>query len=137
MDEELERWLKHHEGLKLHPYKCPADKWTIGYGRNLEDNGITEEEALFLLRNDIERCKKELAPFPWYVNQPKQVQDALINMCFNLGLSRLLGFRKMIMALTVKNYTEAAKEALDSKWAEQVGFRAKDIALMLRQGWQA
>lgn len=84
--------------------------------------------------NDFARCERELAPYPWYVNQPEGVQAALMNMCFNLGIGRLLGFRKMIMALTAKDYTTAAIEALDSKWAKQVGQRAKDVALMIREG---
>jgi len=62
------------------------------------------------------------------------VKNALLNMCFNLGINRLLGFKKMVAALQEKNFTLAAKEALNSKWAEQVGERAKDIALMIRQG---
>lgn len=57
-----------------------------------------------------------------------------MNMCFNLGISRLKGFKRMIVALEKKNYTVAAMEALDSKWSTQVGQRAKDIALMIREG---
>ena len=49
-----------HEGLKLKPYICPAGKITIGVGRNIEDNGISEDEAMYLLNNDIKRCKTEL-----------------------------------------------------------------------------
>ncbi len=109
-------------------------KLTIGYGRNIEDNGISQTEGDFLFDNDFARCERELAAYPWYVNQPENVQYALMDMCFNLGIARLLGFKKMIMALTVKDYTKAAIEALDSKWASQVGDRSKDVALMMRQG---
>jgi lysozyme len=49
-----------HEGLRLKPYHCPAGKLTIGVGRNLEDKGITEEEAVMLLENDIQECLKDL-----------------------------------------------------------------------------
>lgn len=115
-------------------YLDTVGKQTIGWGRNIEDNGISKEEADFMFDNDFARCQRELAPFPWYVNQPQNVQDALMNMCFNMGIGRLLGFKKMIVALTVKDYTKAAIEALDSKWAGQVGQRAKDVALMMRQG---
>lgn len=126
-------WIKSHEGLSLTPYRCTANKLTIGYGRNIEDNGITKEEADLLFENDFARCIKELSPYPWYVNQPEHIQSALINMCFNLGISKLLGFKKMIAALTVKDYTKASLEALDSLWAQQVGDRAKDVALTMRQ----
>lgn len=130
----LKDWIKHHEALRLQLYLDTVGKQTIGWGRNIEDNGISKEEADFMFDNDFARCQRELAPYPWYVNQPKNVQDALMNMCFNLGIGRLLGFKKMIMALTAKDYTKAAIEALDSKWAKQVGQRAKDVALMIRQG---
>lgn len=130
----LERWIGHHEALRLFPYKCPADKLTIGYGRNLEDRGISADEAYYMLKNDIKKCQQELAHFDWYVGQPVCVQEALVNMCFNLGLPRLLGFKKMISALLKRDYTQAAIEALDSKWAKQVGNRAKDVAVYIRYG---
>tara|TARA_R110000868_G_C10972576_1_gene770491 strand:+ start:25661 stop:26059 length:399 start_codon:yes stop_codon:yes gene_type:complete len=131
---DVKQWIKRHEGYKSHPYLDTVGKVTIGYGRNIDDNGISQAEGDYLFDNDFARCERELAPYPWYVNQPQNVQDALMNMCFNLGIGRLLGFRKMITALTVKDYTTAAMEALDSKWASQVGQRAKDVALMIRQG---
>ena len=132
----IKDWIKFHEGLRLKPYQDTVNKTTIGFGRNIEDNGISREEAEFLFENDFARCERELSPYPWYVNQQECVKAALLNMCFNLGISRLLGFRKMIMALVAKDYTTAALEALDSKWAEQVPNRAKDVAMMIREGWQ-
>ncbi len=130
----LKDWIKKHEGFSTHPYLDTVGKVTIGYGRNIDDNGITKEEADYLFDNDLARCLRELSVYPWYVHQPQNVQDALVNMCFNLGIARLLTFHKMIRALTIKDYTNAAREALDSKWAAQVGERAKDVALMIRQG---
>lgn len=130
----LKDWIKKCEAFKSHPYLDTVGKLTIGWGRNIEDNGISQAEGDFMFDNDFARCERELAPYPWYVNQPEGVQAALMNMCFNLGIGRLLGFRKMIMALTAKDYTTAAIEALDSKWAKQVGQRAKDVALMIREG---
>jgi len=131
----LKEWIKKNEAFKSHPYLDTVGKLTIGWGRNIEDNGISKEEADYLFDNDFARCQRELAPYAWYVNQPQNVQYALMNMCFNLGIGRLLGFRRMITALIVKDYTKAAKEALDSKWAGQVGDRAKQVALMMRQGF--
>jgi lysozyme len=131
--DKLQKKLMDHEGLRLLPYKCSADKISIGYGRNIEDNGISHDEALYLLNNDIDRCKKELSHFSWYLNQPQVIKDALVNMNFNLGLTKVLRFRKMIQALDIKDYKTAAIEALDSKWAKQVPSRAKDIANMIRE----
>lgn len=132
--DDLEKWIAKHEGFRAFPYHCPSGKLSIGYARNIEERGITHEEAELLLKNDILICKQELAPFSWYAFQPQNVKNALINMCYNLGLSRLLGFKRMIAALEREDYTNAAKEALDSKWARQVGDRAKDIAVILKEG---
>ena len=131
---ETKNWIKHCEGYRSHPYLDTVGKLTIGWGHNIEDLGITKEEANFIFNNDFDRCKKQLKKFEWYVDQPKNVQAALINMCFNIGIKRLLGFKKMISAIINQDYTTAAKEALDSKWAQQVGKRAKDIAVMIREG---
>lgn len=129
----LEAILWRTEGKENKPYKCTTGHLTIGVGRNLDDVGLTDEECLYLLRNDIQRCKNELIQFDWYLQQPENVKVALVRMNFNLGLTKLLGFKKMIKALEEKNYTKAAMEALDSKWADQVGDRAKDIAVQIRE----
>jgi lysozyme len=107
---------------------------SIGIGRNLDGNGITKDEAIYLMRNDIERCTSELMSYSWYRSQPRVIRLALINMCFNLGLTRLLKFKKMIAALSIHDYETAANEALDSRWAKQVGSRATDIADIIRAG---
>lgn len=131
---ELKKWIKSHEGYSAFPYKCTEDRTTIGWGRNLQDNGISQEEANILFDNDLKRCVGELKQYDWYRYQPQNVQYALTDMCFNLGIKRLVGFKKMIEALIEKDYTRASIEALDSKWATQVGERAKDVAVMIRQG---
>lgn len=131
---KLKKWIKHHEGYRNKPYLCTGNKITIAYGRNLQDNGISQDEGDLMLENDMNRVEKELLAKAWYVNAPSNVKDALFNMCFNLGMPRLLGFRKMIAAIIAQDYTKASIEALDSLWAKQVGQRAKDVALMIRQG---
>ena len=123
------------EGLKLKPYEDTVGKLTIGVGRNLDDVGITKEEALALMRNDVKQCIRELErslPFFRFENQVRK--DALVNMCFNLGLTRLLRFKKMIAAFENRDYEEAAKQALDSKWARQVGARSARIARLIKTG---
>lgn len=130
----LEEWIIRCEGYKKYPYKDTVDKLTIGFGRNLEDRGISVQEGMMLLRNDLRTCIAELTRYSWYREQPPMVRDALINMCYNLGMPRLIKFKKMIYFLNKKDYTNAAKEALDSKWAAQVGKRAKDVAVMISEG---
>jgi len=129
---DLKKWIKGHEGLRLYPYLCTENKVTIGYGRNIQDNGISADEAEYLLNNDINRCIKELSNFSWYVDSPQHVQYALVNMCFNVGLPSLVKFKKMISAIQDKDYIRASKEALDSKWARQVPNRANEVAKVMR-----
>ncbi len=133
---DLKKWIKKHEGYSQYPYLCTAKRVTIGWGHNLDDLGLTVEESEFIFENDIARCEKELSQYSWYLTQPEHVQCALMDMCFNLGISRLLGFKRMISALIDKDYTKASIEALDSKWADQVGARAKDVALVMRDGFE-
>jgi lysozyme len=131
---DLKNWIKKHEGLHSHSYLDETGNLIIGWGHNINEKGLRIDEANLIFDNDFEQCIDELSYFKWYKDQPDNVKGALIDMCFNLGIGRLLGFRKMISALMRNDYTQAAIECLDSKWAEQVGERAKDVALMLRQG---
>jgi lysozyme len=122
------------EGVKLKPYRCTSGKLTIGVGRNLDDAGITRQEALALLENDIAIVIRELnANVPWWGNLPEPASRGLANMCFNLGWPRLSEFRKMLGALEAGEFEEAADEALNSKWARQVGPRANRIAKLYRE----
>lgn len=131
---DLTKQLIIDEGLKLKPYRDTVGKLTIGVGRNLSDNGISESEAITMLNNDIERVFSELRRFDWFNSLNPRKKDALANMCFNLGLPRLLNFKRMIAALDVGDYNTAADEALNSKWADQVGDRAIRIAEEIRNG---
>ena len=132
---ELADMLTRHEGVRLKPYRDTVGKLTIGIGRNLDDVGITGYEAAYLLENDITKARNELRKaFPWFPNLTCQRQDALTDMCFNIGITRLNGFTKMIAAFEKSDYEEVSKEMLDSKWAEQVGARAVELAAIIRTG---
>lgn len=127
--------LKRDEGLRLKPYRCTAGKLTIGVGRNLDDVGVTEAEAEMLLAGDVGKATADLdRALPWWRNLSDARQRALANMCFNLGLTRLMGFRGMLAALESGDFDGAAEAALDSAWARQVGERATRIAAMFREG---
>lgn len=127
--------LKTHEGLRLKPYRCTAGRLTIGYGRNIQDNGITEEEALFMLTADMLIAEDELRGiFEGFEYFTVKRKAALIDMIFNLGKSRFLIFRNMIKAINNNDWDLAAGEAMDSLWAGQVGKRASTIAGMLKRG---
>lgn len=130
----IEEQLILHEGLKLKPYRCSAGKLTIGVGRNLEDKGISEEEALFLLRNDIDKAVTDLEKHSWYIKLDPIRQKVLIDMAVNLGTNGLLQFERMIAALEKGDYENAAKEMQDSKWYRQVKSRGVRLVEMMRTG---
>jgi len=122
-----------HEGFRQFPYKDTVGKLTIGVGRNLDDVGISEDEAAHLLENDILVARNELLfAFPAFSQMQPVRQDALTNMVFNMGITRFKGFKNMIAALVEQNYQLAADEMLDSKWARQVGSRADELAYQMR-----
>ena len=129
--------LKRHEGVRTHAYQCTANMTTVGVGRNIDEDGglgLSIDEIEFLLENDIRRCKQELITLPWFSQIDSVRQDALINMCFNLGMTRLLGFKNALTAMSVGDYDTAADEFMDSRWAKQVGYRAEEVCTMIRTG---
>ena len=132
---QLIRQLKLHEGVRLKAYKCTADKTTIGVGRNLDDLGITEEEADYLLANDISRVKVALSrEIPWLADLNDVRQRVLLDMAFNLGISGLMQFKKTLRAVELGEYERASRMMLDSKWATQVGKRADRLSVMMNIG---
>lgn len=135
MFESVKKRVISHEGLRLKPYRCSANKLSIGYGRNLEDCGITQKEAEYLLENDLRNSHNEcIHSFWWYSEMPSIRQGIILEMCFNLGLTRLRTFKKMILACELKNYELASQEMLNSLWARQVGERAKTLANIMKKG---
>ena len=134
---KLSDQLRIHEGVRSHAYKCSANMITVGVGRNIDENGglgLSDDEIDYLLENDIKRCKQELITLPWFSQIDSVRQDALINMCFNLGMTRLLGFKNALTAMSVGDYDTAADEFMDSRWAKQVGYRAEEVCTMIRTG---
>jgi len=121
-----------NEGIRLHPYLCPAGYLTIGVGRNLDSTGITREEALYLRDNDIRRVEGELDEgLLWWRELSAVRQAVLVDMCFNLGFHGLLGFVKMLMALRRGDWSQAAAEIRNSDYYSQVGIRAKRLIRMV------
>jgi lysozyme len=127
--------LKKHEGLRLKPYRCTAGKLTIGYGRNLEDVGISEKEALQMLKHDVNSYRELLtARYQWFESLSTDRKAVCINMAFNLGMRGFHGFRRMRRCLKQGDYPQAVIEMLDSKWAKQVGYRATELAQIMEEG---
>ncbi len=127
--------LLRDEGLRLKPYRCTAGKLTIGVGRNLDDVGITKDEALYLLDGDIARVRTEVKKaFAWFDGLNEVRQNVILNMAFNLGLYRLSQFHQTLRAIEKGDYATAADQMLKSLWAKQVGQRAVRLARQMREG---
>jgi len=128
-EERLLHQLMIHEGLKLQPYYCTSDKLTIGVGRNLDDVGISADEAEYMLKNDVARCVAQCERnFDWFIGESDNVKEAVVNLVFNMGISNFKKFRKTIAHIENQKYELAGAELLDSRYAEQVGQRAIDVA---------
>ena len=137
----LRAQLLRDEGCLLKPYRDQVGKLTIGVGRNLDDVGLSQTEADFLLDNDISRASAAVvAHIPWAMALDEVRRAVLINMSFNMGIGNtargtgLLGFPKFLAACERGDWATAAAEMLSSKWATQVGVRADRLAEQMREG---
>ena len=137
MSDRLKKLTKEFEGCRLKPYKCPAGKLTIGYGRNLDDVGISQAEADMMFERDFAKAeadaRKICEEFGIDVNNLiEQRFYVLTDMCFNLGYGGLKKFKGMLTALKNGLYDDAANAMLDSLWAKQVGNTATKLAALMR-----
>lgn len=132
---KLKNLLVQHESYRQFPYVDTTNNLTVGIGRNLTDRGISTTEALYLLDEDILYFSSKLHLYLKFFDQLNEArQIALIDMCFNVGVQGLLGFKEMINALEQQDYELAAKEMLESKWSQQVGERAHNLAKIILTG---
>lgn len=132
---KLSAQLTRDEGLRLKAYRDSVDKLTVGVGHNLDDRPISERAAKVILEDDIAEAVGELdRVLPWWRELEEPRQGVLVNMMFNLGAARLLGFRDTLNLLRLHRYDEASEEMLASKWALQVGPRALRLSQQLRTG---
>lgn len=156
----VESLLKLHEGYERFPYEDSRGFLTVGYGRNLDTEGITSDEAIYLLGkpnvraarayiadngltpmqaeyflvNDINHVINWLSKFSWWSNLSMNRQVCLVDMGFNLGENGFNDFKNMINFLSVGNYTEAASEMQKSLWYKQTGQRSRDDLILMIRG---
>jgi len=121
----IKKRLIDFEGLILKSYTCPTGYTSVGVGRNLETNGITEEEAMYLLNNDITNVIKDLDKH-WIIwrKLPITAQYVCIDVVFNMGINTWMSFRMTRSYMELNEWEKAGDELLNSKYAEQVGRRA-------------
>ena len=138
MSDKLIEMLKRHEGVESHAYKCSENKITIGVGRNVDKSGglgLSDDEVDYLLQNDIDRVSRELdSEYEWFAGLDDVRQDAMIDISFNLGQTRLRAFKNALAAMAKGDWRAAADEFMDSRWSGQVGNRAKELTEMIRTG---
>lgn len=133
--EKATAFIKRNEGFRPTMYKCPAGKWTIGYGHNLSDKGISRAAADVIFTDDFAGAYSAVRwIFENFDKFTVNRQVALVDMMFNLGEPRFCGFKKMIKAIKSSDWKRAAAEAKDSRWYGQVGARGKAVVGMLLEG---
>jgi lysozyme len=134
----IEDQLLRDEGLQLKIYRDSVGKLTIGVGRNLDDVGISEAEAMVLLANDVNAARAGLlAALPWTSDLDPIRFAAVLNMCFNMGIRGLLGFRQFLASMQAGDWKMASLNMVQSRWAGQVGARAQRLAAQVESGeWQ-
>ena len=119
-----------NEGFRSKVYKCSEGVDTIGHGFTW----LSEEESLHILTGRVSQLHlKLLDDLDWYKDMPPEIQGVIIEMCFQIGFSGVMKFRKMIANMQDKNWKEASKEMLDSLWAKQTPSRANRLADIVRE----
>ena len=142
----LKESIKIHEGFREKVYLCPTGHPTVGYGFRVADlspdelalNGgavepMSKEVAEKILDIKITKFKKQIySALPWLTYAPMDIQDALCEMAYQMGVAGLLGFKNTLAMIKERRYSQAAENMLKSKWASQTPTRAKEIANLVR-----
>jgi lysozyme len=132
MKDLLEK-IKHHEGFVEHVYDDSLGIPTIGYGFAIKDLVLDEDIAEEILIRKLEKLKRNAnSRFQWLEDMPQEVQEVVLNMCYQLGITGVSKFRKAISALQEGEWQEAADEMLDSLWARQTPNRAEELSNIVR-----
>ena len=133
----MKTYIKGNEGYRSKPYKCTVGKITIGWGRNLSDNGISEYEATIMLDSDINDASADLRRvfnYEDFETLSFNRRMALTDLMFNLGYVSFCTFKKMIQAIKDKDWEEAAVQLKDSDYYKQVTSRAERNMKLLKEG---
>ena len=125
--------IKAHEGYEPMVYQCTEGHDTIGVGFKVDDLFLSEKVCDLILEeklNDlIPRIERKLS---WFRYTQDEVKLVIVNMCYQMGLSGVLKFKRALAAMEIKNWEMAADEMLDSLWARQTSRRANELADIIR-----
>ena len=126
--------VKLSEGFRDKVYKCTEGYDTIGYGFAIKDLVMDEDIAEMILQrklnNLIERIEINL---PFVKDLPESVKDVVVEMCYQMGLTGFMKFKKTIAFLRLGKFNEASVEMCDSKWYRQTPNRARKLAKIMRE----
>lgn len=132
---KLEVQLTNEEGRKNKAYVDSKGILSIGIGRNLRDNGLRDSEIDFMFKNDVADVENAIqVHLPWVLNLDEVRQRVFYDLCFNMGITKLLTFTHMIAFAQAGDYSSAADELHHSIWDSEVGDRAPKLEAMLRTG---
>jgi len=127
---EYQTKMKYYRNGKFYPYADSLGYQTIGYGHLITrgenyQTGITEVIADELLNHDILIAQNNLDTLDIWL--PNDWRDFMVIMIFQLGLTGIQKFQRMLKALKERNYTEAIKQAKDSRWYKQTPNRVDQM----------
>jgi len=135
--------LRRDEGVRYVPYLDTKGIQTTAVGHNLQASPLpagwsyplTDVQVDQLLMADLQNVYSDLnRDLPWWTDLNDVRQRVICNMCFNLGMSKLAGFKNTLAAMRQGRWDDAAAGMLNSAWASQVGARAQRLAQMMRSG---
>ena len=131
--EKLIEHIKQEEGFRSRVYQCTEGYDTIGSGVAIKDLEMTEDIAELILKEKLiklySRIEKQIN---FFKKLPIDIQDVLLSMSYQMGVTGVTRFKKMLAAMLLKDWTKAADEMLDSKWARQTPNRAKRLSEIVR-----
>lgn len=138
MNPQLLKQLYADEGKVRYVYLDSLGIQSLGVGFNVDKDhggGLDDEEMLWILVHRLQKAEDLLVhSFPGYNTLDPVRADALLNMAYNMGVPRLMGFIKFLGYIKQHDWVNASKEMLDSKWAGQVGLRANRLSKQIETG---
>ncbi len=125
--------LKYHEGYRARVYNDSLGIPTIGYGFAIKDLVLSESVATLILKDKVNVLVSQVKDkFPWLDNSPENIQEVIVEMCYQLGVTGVSKFRNTLRAMEERRWSDAASGMLDSRWAKQTPKRAKEMSDIVR-----
>jgi len=123
--------LLHKAGFKVYGAARRVEKM-----KSLEEKGISDAVCSLMFQEDIDDARKDAEKFSWYSRLNSARRAVILNMIFNMGLTRFSGFKKTIEYIDQGLYLSASKEMKDSKWYREdvANSRSDRLAEMMRTG---